>query len=274
VSSSRSTVVAAGAVGVVAGFLSGLFGVGGGILIVPGLVLLLKMGQRLAHGTSLGAILPIAVAGVAGYAMDHDVDWTAGLLIVAGAVVGAVIGARLLKRLSGQALRLAFAAFLLATAIRLFVSTPSPPGRGPIEVWLALGLVAIGLVSGTIAGLLGVGGGIVIVPALVVLFGVPGTVAKGTSLLVIIPTAVSGTVVNHRNGNVDLAVAAAMGFAGAGAALGGERLSQVLSEHLSAILFAILLVAVAARLFLTPAREGEPASAVTGSRSGSRRPPP
>src|SRR5205085_8999022 len=74
-------------VGVLAGFLSGLFGVGGGILIVPGLVLVLKMEQRLAHGTSLGAILPISVAGVIGYAIDRSGDRPSGALLTAGAVV-------------------------------------------------------------------------------------------------------------------------------------------------------------------------------------------
>ena len=64
-------------VGLAAGFLSGLFGVGGGVLMVPGLVLVLGMGQRLAHGTSLAAIVPIAVAGVAGYALAGEVDWLA-----------------------------------------------------------------------------------------------------------------------------------------------------------------------------------------------------
>ena len=206
----RNQLAAAAGVGLLAGFLSGLFGVGGGILIVPGLVLLLEMDQRLAHGTSLGAILPIAAAGVVGYALEHDVDWSAGALIVLGAVVGAVIGARLLGRLPERTLRLSFAVCLVATAIRLLASTPSTSGRGPIDVWLALALVGIGLVSGTIAGILG--------------------------------------------------VAAVVGLTGAGAAFGGSKVATVMSAHLSSILFAALLVAVAIRLLLTPARAGTPAA--------------
>src|SRR4051794_29643170 len=68
-------------VGLVAGLLSGIFGVGGGILIVPGLVLALGMQQRLAHGTSLAAIIPIAAAGLSGYAVAGEVDWLAALLL-------------------------------------------------------------------------------------------------------------------------------------------------------------------------------------------------
>jgi uncharacterized membrane protein YfcA len=116
-------------------------------------------------------------------------------------------------------------------------------------VWLGLGLVAIGLVSGTVAGLLGVGGGIVVIPALVVLFSVPDAVAKGTSLLVIIPTAISGTFVNRRRGNVDFGTAGVVGVAGAAAAFGGSKLATHISAHLSSVLFAALLVAVAIRLF-------------------------
>jgi uncharacterized membrane protein YfcA len=251
VEASRRRLVATVAVGLGAGFLSGLFGVGGGILIVPGLVLVLGMEQRLAHGTSLGAILPIAAAGVVGYALEGAVDWSAGGLIIIGAIGGAVVGARLLGRTPDRTLRLAFAAFLFATAVRLLVNTPAPSGRGPLSVWLGVGLVALGVVSGLLAGLLGVGGGVIIVPVLVVLFAVPDPVAKGTSLLVIIPTAMSGTVVNLRRRNIDVRVAAIVGLIGAGAAYGGSKLATNIGSHLSSVLFAALLLAVSVRLILT-----------------------
>jgi uncharacterized membrane protein YfcA len=233
-----------------AGFLSGIFGVGGGILIVPGLVLLMRMRQRLAHGTSLAAILPIAASGVLGYAFDDAVDWSAGGLIMIGAAAGAVIGTRALKSVPENALRLAFGVFLLGAAVRLLVSTPEATGRGPIGLLIALGLIGIGLASGTLAGLLGVGGGIVIIPALVVLFSVPDAVAKGTSLLVIIPTALAGTIQNLSLDNVDLAVAASVGLAGAGAAFGGSKLAVNMSPRLSTALFAGLLVVVAVRMLI------------------------
>jgi uncharacterized protein len=253
----RDRLALAAGVGVLAGFLSGLFGVGGGILIVPGLVLLLRMDQRLAHGTSLAAILPIAASAVAGYAIGDAVDWSAGGLIVIGSVVGAAAGARLLGRLPERMLRLAFSAFLLIAAIRLLVNTSNGSGRGPIDAWLALGLVLMGLASGVVAGLLGVGGGIIVIPALIVLFAVPDAVAKGTSLLVIIPTAISGTAVNHRHGNVDLRIAAVVGVTGAAAAFGGSQLATHIGAHLSSILFAVLLLAVATRMLLaSPDRPG------------------
>src|SRR5687767_9095664 len=86
---SRARLAGAAAVGILAGFLSGLFGVGGGILIVPGLIVVMRMGQRLAHGTSLAAIVPIAALAVLGYALERSVDWPAAVLIAAGAAGGA-----------------------------------------------------------------------------------------------------------------------------------------------------------------------------------------
>ncbi|NQW60950.1 sulfite exporter TauE/SafE family protein, partial [bacterium] len=73
-------------VGLAAGLLSGIFGVGGGILIVPGLVFFAKMDQRRAHGTSLAAVLPISVSSLASYWAHGHVDWPVALFLAIGAV--------------------------------------------------------------------------------------------------------------------------------------------------------------------------------------------
>lgn len=249
---------AAATVGVLAGFLAGLFGVGGGILIVPGLVFLLRMEQRLAHGTSLAAIVPIAAAGVLGFALAGSVDWAVTVPLTLGAGVGAVVGTRVLQRLTTRALTLAFALLLLLTAARLFLADPEAVGRGAIDVALVAGLVGIGLLAGVVAGLFGVGGGVVLVPALVILFAFPDPMAKGTSLLVMLPTALVGTLRNLSYRNSDLRVAGVAGLSGVLSAYGGSQLAVRLDPRLSGILFAILLVAVAARLILT--RISEPAA--------------
>ncbi len=99
-----------------------------------------------------------------------------------------------------------------------------------------------------LSGLLGVGGGIVIVPALVLLFGVGDVVAKGTSLLVIIPTALIGTVRNRGLGNADLSVALPLGLAGTMTALLGVRVATLLDPQVSTLLLALLLLATGLRL--------------------------
>lgn len=236
------------AVGLVAGFLSGLFGVGGGILIVPALVLLLNFSQRLAHGTSLAAVLPIAVSSLASYAVEDKVDWQVGALLAAGAVTGAVIGTHILHRLPHDLLALAFSLLLTATAIRLLLDHSEGGGRGTLTIVSGLSLVVVGLITGVLAGLLGVGGGIFVVPAMVVGYGIPAAVAKGTSLFMIVPTSIMGTWRNRKHGNADLRVAALLGLAGIVSAFVAGKISVGMSEGLSNVLFSILLLFVAGRM--------------------------
>ncbi|MGH2740494.1 MAG: sulfite exporter TauE/SafE family protein [Actinomycetota bacterium] len=219
------------------------------------------MEQRLAHGTSLASIVVVAVAGVTGYLIDGAVDWPVAGLLFVGSGSGALLGTFLLQRVSRGALRLAFAALLIATAARLFLDLPAPVVRAPIEALTAVSLIGVGLVSGFMAGWFGVGGGVITVPALVLLFSIPDVVAKGTSLAVIIPTAVVGTVSNLARGNADLRVGATLGVAGALSAFFGARLSLTLQPDLSSFLFALLLLAVAARMLLTSDKGRPPTGA-------------
>jgi hypothetical protein len=223
-----------------------MFGVGGGILIVPALVLVLGVRQRLAHGTSLAAIIPIAVVGAVGYAASGSVDWVAAVILAAGSALGAIVGTHGLQRLPQRALRLAFSAFLLANAVSLFLTLGSSGSQKGLSIATGLGLLLIGLFAGTIAGLLGVGGGVVIVPALVLLISMGVAKAKGTSLAVIVPTAIVGTLRNLRAQNVDLALAAVVGLTGMVSSYVGTQLSVDMSPRLSKTLFACLLIAIVA----------------------------
>ena len=121
-------------VGLLAGLLSGLFGVGGGTVIVPLLVLALGFDQRFAAGTSLAAIVPTATVGVISYALHGSVAWIPALILAAGAVVGAQIGTWLLPRVSLTALRWCFVAFLVAVIISLFIVIPSRDAELPLTV--------------------------------------------------------------------------------------------------------------------------------------------
>jgi uncharacterized protein len=237
-------------VGAIAGALSGLFGVGGGVFIVPGLVFALHMGQRLAHGTSLAAVIPIASAALVGYILGGAVDWGAALFLAIGSVAGVLAGTHALRRLPETVLRYAFGLMLLGVAIRLLVALPDAPGRPAITVWTALALVAFGAFTGAMAGLLGVGGGVVMVPGMVLLFAIPDAIAKGTSLAVIIPTSLLGTARNMRNVNADLPIALSAGLAGVGFAFLTSQVSLGLDPRVSMALFGLLLVAVSARLLL------------------------
>jgi uncharacterized membrane protein YfcA len=236
-------------VGIAAGFLSGMFGVGGGILIVPGLVLVAKMDQRIAHGTSLAAVLPISAASLVSYWSHDHVDVRVGLCLAAGALVGAVLGTKLLNILPHRVLAIAFAGILLVTAIRLFLPIESGI-RGVLTIGNIVALIAIGVATGILAGLLGVGGGIIMVPAMMMLLQLPAALAKGTSVLVIIPTSLMGTYRNRTKKNVDLRAAATVGLSGIPSAIVGGWISSRMSDTVSNVLFASLLVVVATRLVL------------------------
>lgn len=236
------------AVGLVAGFLSGLFGVGGGILIVPALVLVLKFDQRLAHGTSLAAVLPIALSSMTSYAVADKIDWPVALFLAVGALAGAVLGTHFLHKLPHDVLALGFSLLLIATAVRMLVDNTEATGRGAITVLGAIVLVGIGFATGILAGLLGVGGGIILVPAMVIGIGIPAAIAKGTSVAVIVPTAIMGTWRNRKKRNADLHTAVVLGVAGIVSAYAAGQLSVGMSDSLSNLLFALLLLVVAARM--------------------------
>jgi uncharacterized membrane protein YfcA len=107
------------AIGLGGGLLSGLLGVGGGVVMVPLLVLWAAYPQREAHAISLGAIIPISIAGIATYGVAGEVRYWQALGLAAGAIVGAQIGAALLARIDEQLLKVVFGTFLVGVAVLL-----------------------------------------------------------------------------------------------------------------------------------------------------------
>ncbi|MFV0319523.1 MAG: sulfite exporter TauE/SafE family protein [Microbacterium sp.] len=241
-------------IGLVAGLLSGLFGVGGGTVIVPFLVLLLRFDQRLAAGTSLAAIVPTAAVGVVSYAVHGAVAWIPALILAAGAVIGAQLGTWLLPRLSQRLLRWCFVAFLVVVIVSLFVVVPSRDAVLELTWVTGPGLAVLGMITGVLAGLLGVGGGVVVVPALILLFGTSDLIAKGTSLLMMIPTAFSGTVGNVHRRNVDLFGAALIGVSACTTTALGAWFSTLLDPFVGNVLFAVFLAVIAVQMAVRAVR--------------------
>lgn len=235
-------------IGLTAGLLSGLFGVGGGTVIVPLLVLFLHFNQRLGAGTSLAAIVPTATVGVVSYALHGSVAWIPALILAAGSVVGAQIGTRLLPRISQTVLRWFFVGFLVIVIISLFLVIPSRDAAFDLTVLSGIALVVVGVATGILAGLIGVGGGVIVVPILMLAFGTSDLVAKGTSLLMMIPTAISGTIGNLRNHNVDLLAAAIVGVSACATTALGAWLATLIDPMLGNMLFAAYLVVIAVQM--------------------------
>jgi len=235
--------------GIGAGLLSGMFGLGGGIIIVPGLMFALKMDQRLAHGTSLGGVFLISCASFMTYWTHDEVDWHVVLWLALGSVCGSLIGARLLATLSKRTLTISFISVLVIAGVRMFFKIDAS-GIMVIDAATAAWLVFIGVIVGALAGMLGIGGGLMTVPILVVLFHVSPALAKGTSLAVVIPTAFTGTLQNFRNKNADLSAAGIVSITGIFSAIGGSWLATQMDDALSNFLFAVLLIFIAGRMLL------------------------
>ncbi|MDR0847788.1 MAG: sulfite exporter TauE/SafE family protein [Propionibacteriaceae bacterium] len=234
------------AVGLVAGFLSGLFGIGGGTVIVPALVFV-GLTQRRASATSLVAIIPTAIVGVTTYALSSNVNYVAALLLAVGMVIGAQAGSFLLSRLPEKALRWAFVGFLVLVIVQQLVFIPSRDSEVAINVASGLGLLVLGIVTGSLSGLLGIGGGIIVVPALALLFGASDLVAKGTSLLMMIPGAASGTYSNIRRKLVDIRAGLVVGVAACCMTPIGAMVAKILSPQIAQACFSVYLTALVIR---------------------------
>ena len=111
-----------GGIGLGAGVLSGLFGVGGGIIMVPAMVLLAGMAQQRASATSLAAIVPIAAVGATLFGAADSVDLVAAAILAVGSIVGVQVGTRLMPRIGDERLRIGFGIFMIAVAVGMLVS--------------------------------------------------------------------------------------------------------------------------------------------------------
>ena len=151
--------------------------------------------------------------------------------------------------------------------VSLFIVVPSREAGLPLTFLSIAGLVVLGVATGTVAGLIGVGGGIVVVPALMLLFGTSDLIAKGTSLLMMIPTAISGTIGNIRRGNVDLPAAALIGIAACTTTALGAWIATIVDPFWGNVLFAVFLAFIAVQLAVRTIRaaahvtEGPPIAA-------------
>ncbi len=237
-------------IGIVAGLLSGLFGIGGGTLIVPALVLWVGFPQRLAAGTSLTAILPMAIVAATSYAIQGNVDWMTAALLAVGMVVGTQVGARLLANAPVAFLQWAFIVFLAVVVVSLWIVVPQRDDVIEMTPGIGMLLLASGLIVGILSTFLGVGGGVILVPILMFFFGASDLIAKGSSLVMMIPGSISGTLANARRKNVDLRAAAAIGIAGCATAPVGALIAGWIDPLAGNILFSIFLTFIGAQLLL------------------------
>ncbi len=262
--------------GLIVGILTGIFGVGGGFLIVPLLHVLFGFHYNIAVGSDLCYAIGAGATGAARHMRLRNVDLRSMLILAAGAVVGAVVGATLLSHLKetlgaggsenfNQVMDVLFVVLLIVTAFLVFRGSVGGGGgksllqrlRVPPYVDLPAagrksvslpGLLMVGLFVGVLKGLMGIGGGVLLVPMLLLVVGLSAHQAVGTSLGVVLFSSIAGTIKHGLTGNVNLMVAMSLLV---GSTIGvqiGAWICQRLHPTSLRRYFAILVLLVAAAL--------------------------
>jgi len=241
------------------GAFSGAFGVGGGIILVPVLVLLLYMQQKRAQATSLVMVSLAATAGFITYAVADFVAWLPAAFILIGGLVGSLLGSSVVKRTSDYRLQIGFGLLLIAVAARLLWPSGSVDviDIPEISTLVALGYVASGVAMGLLSALFGIGGGIILIPIVVTFFGFSQQLAAGTSLAVMAPIAILGAWRQSRTGATDWAVGLRFGIASIPGGVLGAAVAVSVSGSVVRTAFALVLAFTALRMLLAaPRRRG------------------
>lgn len=268
-------VLAAFALAVMAGALGALLGLGGGIILVPGLSVLLGVDIRYAIGASIVAMIATSSGSAVRYMREGLVNVRIALFLEMATVTGALAGAYLAGVISHRALYLVFAAVTLAIgalmlrphradvaphrrravvsrSLGLGGTTAEAPGQAPIAYEPTRTPLGLGMscMAGAVSGLLGVGGGVLKVPALNVAMGVPLKIATATSSFMIGITAAAGAGVFFHRGDVAPCVAAPVAMGVLGGTLLGTRLHRVISANRLRIVFVVVLAWSAVSMLL------------------------
>jgi len=240
-------------IGLTGGVFGGLVGLGGGVVMVPMLVGLARLRQQEAHGTSLVTVVFAGMAGAATYAARGAVDLPGAAFLAVTATMTARFGARYAHALPEWKLKRAFGAFLLAVSLLLLAKPWLAGAAVPLGGWgLAAVLLPVGAVTGFLSGMMGVGGGNLMVPAMVLLAGFPQVIAQGTSLLAMVPAGAVGAHTHWQLGNVARRLVPGLVAGILVGAFAGGSVALRLPETALRLVFAAVLVWTGARYLRTP----------------------
>jgi len=229
------------------GLSLGLLGGGGSILTVPALVYLVGQTPQAAVTTSLAIVGTNSLVGAMFHRAQGTLNWKVALSFGSAGMLVSYLSAHLSSRLSPEFLLVVFGLLMLAIGMMLFFrkgdESEKPHASKPLTVVLASG-AGVGLLT----GVLGVGGGFLVVPALVMLVGLPVQVAVGTSLIVIAMNSAAGFLGHAGSGSFDLVMTLIFTFAGLAGTFAGTKLSGRMSSLKLQKVFAVFVVVLA--LFL------------------------
>jgi len=257
-----------GALGASAGFMAGLLGIGGGVILVPLFLWALPLvgfpSEHLAHiafGTSLAIIFPTAISSTFGHRKRGNVAWHEVFPLAAGSLLGALLGATIAVSLSASTLKALFGLMQILIGLKLLFFHPHlpedvrpNPGR--------TALVVVGLVSGAFSAFFGVGGGVIAVPLMVLALRMPIHYAVGNSSAMIVVASLMGTLSYAFHGmSIPGLPAYQAGFVNYAVAFGvapfsivcarlGVRVANRLHHKQLTRVFAVLLIVIGVRLFV------------------------
>ena len=231
------------AIGVVSGMLSGLFGVGGGIVMTPGLQVVLGAPPIVALATPLPVILPTALTGALTYRNAGELDQRAAAWMIGPGVLASVFGALLTRVLDTHLLLVVTASLLAYQSIAILRGSRQRRGSS-VEATPSM-YIGIGLFAGFVSGLLGIGGGLVMVPMLAGWLGMPLKRALGTSLLAIVVLVIPGTITHAALGHIDWALVLVLIVGAVPGARIGARVALGAHERTLRLLVGSFLLVVA-----------------------------
>jgi uncharacterized membrane protein YfcA len=242
--------------GLFAGGLSGLIGIGGGVILVPSLVFLFGFTEHLAQGTTLALmVLPIGFLAARTYYKNGHVDLRVAALVCVGFTAGGFAGAKLAMHMSNALSEHLFGVLMIGIALRMLITTGNSQSGGASNSGGARSvtsqalLIVLGFAVGTLSGLLGFGGGVFLVPALVFFLGLSQHKAQGTTLaLMVPPIGILASWQYFQQGDVNVAAAAwicAGFFVGA---LFGASLASKMPQKVLTRIFGVSMLIIALKM--------------------------
>ena len=244
-------ITAAAGLGGMAGLLGGLFGVGGGFLVIPLLGFFYGMDQQTAQGTVLIMVVPNVLWAFSRYRRRFGVDLRMAATIAGSGLIATYPTARLATGLDPHVLRLAFALFLATIAATVAYHTWRGGSRveaGPTRAWGWITIV--GVIGGCFSGFFGVGGAFVAPPLLTTFFGLRQLEAQGLALALVSPSALIALLAYAEAGRVDWVVGLPLALGGIAAISAGVKFASRLPERRMRLAFCGFLLFTALLLAL------------------------
>ena len=240
------------ALGAALGFLGGLFGIGGGIIVIPLLVLGFGLDQAVAQGTALVMMVPNLLIAWWRYNQRHPVALKTALQIGVLACTTTWLVAHLATQLPSDLMRTVFGLFLLIVALRMLRSTPANGAAKATKPRDLRHMPLVGVLGGSSMGLLGVGGGLVATPVLTGWFGQRQTVAQSLSLALVAPSSIIALITYSGAHRVDWALGLPLAAGGLFTVSAGVALAHRLPERRMRVAFAVMVLCTARWMLVKP----------------------